>query len=51
VQAQVATPHFRRFAEATRDWHVRPFEVVSTTILYPPPESWSKRAPATRRAP
>jgi quinol monooxygenase YgiN len=44
VDAHVATPHFQRFAEATKDWHVRPFEVVTTTVLYPPLESWKKRA-------
>ena len=38
VHAHMAMPHFRRFAEATRDWLVKPFEVVSTTVLYPPPE-------------
>lgn len=43
VDAHVATPHFQRFAEVTKDWHVRPFEVVTTTVLYPPPESWAKR--------
>ena len=45
VEAHAATPHFQRFAEVTREWHARPFEVVSTTILYPPPEAWTKRAP------
>jgi quinol monooxygenase YgiN len=49
VEAHVATPHFKRFAEATRDWQVKPFEVVSTTALYPPPASWSKRAAAAGR--
>ena len=45
VDAHVATPHFQRFAEATREWHVKPFDVLSTTVLYPPPGSWTKRAP------
>ena len=45
VDAHVATPHFQRFAEATREWHARPFEVVTTTVLYPPPAGWTKRAP------
>ncbi len=49
VDAHVATPHFQRFAEVTRDWHVKPFEVVSTTVLYPPPESWTKRSPPAGR--
>ncbi len=43
VDAHVATPHFKRFAEATRDWHAKPFEVLTTTVLYPRPESWTKR--------
>ena len=49
VEAHVAMPHFKRFAEATRDWQVVPFEVVSTTVLFPPPESWTKRAPPPPR--
>jgi quinol monooxygenase YgiN len=49
VEAHVATPHFRRFAEATKDWHVKPFQVVSTTVLYPVPETWTKRAASSRR--
>lgn len=43
VDAHVATPHFQRFAGATRGWHAKPFEVVTTTVLYPSPESWTKR--------
>lgn len=43
VDAHVATPHFKRFDEATRDWQVKPYEVVSTTVLYPAPQSWRKR--------
>jgi autoinducer 2-degrading protein len=48
VDAHVKTPHFRRFAEATQDWQVKPFEVVSTTVLYPPVDSWTKRPPPGR---
>jgi len=43
VDAHVATPHFKRFDEATRDWQAKPYEVLSTTVLYPLAESWSKR--------
>jgi quinol monooxygenase YgiN len=51
VEAHVSMPHYQRFAEATRDWLVKPVEVVSTTVLYPAPESWTKRAaPPPRRA-
>lgn len=50
VEAHVATPHFRRFTEATRDWHAKPFEVVSTTVLYPPADTWTKRPVTTRGA-
>ncbi|HVI94645.1 MAG TPA: putative quinol monooxygenase [Anaeromyxobacter sp.] len=49
VNAHVATPHFERFAKATRDWQTKPFEVVSTTVLYPPPECWTKRAPPPQK--
>jgi len=49
VDAHVAMPHFKRFAEATKDWHVKPFQVVSTTVLYPRPESWAKRAAPLHR--
>ena len=49
VETHVATPHFRRFAEATKDWHAKPFQVVSTTVLYPIPENWAKRAAPARR--
>jgi autoinducer 2-degrading protein len=45
VGAHEATPHFQRFAEATKDWHARPYDVVTTTVLYPPVEFWTKRAP------
>jgi quinol monooxygenase YgiN len=50
VEAHVAAPHFQRFAEATKDWHAKPFDVVTTTVLYPPLEFWKKRAapPRTR---
>ncbi len=48
IDAHVAAPHFQRFAEATKDWHARPFEVVTTTVLYPPLEFWTKRAPPAR---
>jgi quinol monooxygenase YgiN len=44
IDAHAATPHFQRFAEATRDWHARPYDVVTTTVLYPPPTTWMKRA-------
>lgn len=44
VDAHVKTPHFKRFAEAAANWQVKPFEVVSTKVLYPAPESWTKRA-------
>ncbi len=44
VDAHAATPHFQRFAEVTKDWQAKPFEVVTTTVVYPRPESWTKRA-------
>jgi (4S)-4-hydroxy-5-phosphonooxypentane-2,3-dione isomerase len=49
VDAHVETPHFKRFAQATQDWQVKPYDVVSTTVLYPPPESWTKRSAPARR--
>ncbi len=49
VDAHVETPHFRRFDEATRDWQMKPYQVVSTTVLYPHHESWSKRPAPMRR--
>jgi quinol monooxygenase YgiN len=52
VDAHVEMPHYKRFAEATRDWQAKPIEVVSTTVLYPAPECWTKRAaPPPRRTP
>ncbi len=47
IDAHAATPHFLRFAERSKDWLVKPWEVVSTTVLYPPPESWTKRPART----
>jgi quinol monooxygenase YgiN len=48
VDAHEASPHFQRFAEATKDWHARPAEVVTTTVLYPPARAWAKRAAPAR---
>ncbi len=44
VDAHVAASHYLRFAETTKEWHAKPVEVVTTTLLYPPLESWAKRA-------
>lgn len=45
IDAHVGTPHFQRFDQVAREWQTRPYEVVSTTVLYPVPGSWTKRAP------
>lgn len=45
VGDHVKMPHFKRFDEGTRAFQAKPYEVVSTTVLYPAPESWTKRPP------
>ncbi len=43
IDAHVAAPHYQRFAEATKDWQARPYEVVTTSVVYPPAHAWTKR--------
>ena len=47
VEAHKKAPHFVKWFETTKNWLAAPLEIMPSTTIYPPADSWKKRpAPA-----
>ena len=48
VEAHKKMPHFVKWLETTKDWLAAPLEIMPSTTIYPPADTWKKR-PAPKK--